>query len=50
MVRQAQGVWTLTLRLLPGIDYRYWFVVDGKKRLDPKNSKTKRGASVLSVP
>jgi len=50
MVQQGNGVWTLTLRLLPGIDYRYWFVVDGKKTLDPKSPKIVRRASVLSVP
>jgi cytoskeletal protein RodZ len=50
MVQQGKGEWVLTLRLLPGIDYRYWFIVDGKKTLDPKNPKTERKASVISIP
>jgi hypothetical protein len=50
MVQRSQGEWILTLHLLPGINYRYWFVVDGKKMLDPKNPKTERKASVLSLP
>jgi 1,4-alpha-glucan branching enzyme len=50
MKHQSEGVWALNLRLLPGINYRYWFVVDGDKTLDPKNPKTDRNASVLSLP
>ncbi len=50
MILQDQGVWTVSLRLLPGINYRYWFVVDGMKTLDPKNAQTERRASVLSLP
>lgn len=42
--------WALTLHLLPATNYRYWFIVDGKKMLDPENSKVERGASVLSLP
>ncbi|MDD5656244.1 MAG: hypothetical protein PHF00_03215 [Elusimicrobia bacterium] len=44
------GTWALTLHLLPATNYRYWFVVDGKKTLDPENSKVERGASVLALP
>ena len=44
------GQWTITLYLLPGNNYRYWFLVDGKKALDPENSQVERGASVLALP
>ena len=44
------GQWTLTLYLLPGNNYRYWFLVDGRKALDPENSQVERGASVLALP
>ncbi|MCX5794156.1 MAG: hypothetical protein NTY77_01500 [Elusimicrobia bacterium] len=51
MVHQDDGVWALTLYLLPGTNYRYWFWVNGKKRtLDPENSQVERGASVLVLP
>jgi hypothetical protein len=50
MVQQDEGVWTLTLYLLPGTSYRYWFLVNGKKTLDPENSQVERGASVLVLP
>jgi hypothetical protein len=43
------GNWALTLYLTPNT-YRYHFIVDGKKTLDPENAKTDRGASVLLVP
>jgi hypothetical protein len=48
MVRHSDGTWTLTLYLTPDT-YRYFFLVNGKKTLDPKNPKTDRGASVLIV-
>jgi hypothetical protein len=50
MVAQDEGVWTLTLYLLPGTNYRYWFLVNGKKTLDPENHQVERGASVLVLP
>ena len=50
MVRQDEGMWTLSLNLLPGVSYRYWFIVDGKKILDPANFTVERGASVLVLP
>jgi|GEM_PF-2222850 len=50
MVQQDAGVWTLTLYLLPGAEYRYWFLVNGKKTLDPENGQVQRGASVLVLP
>ena len=50
MVRQDEGIWTLTLYLLPGDGYRYWFLVNGKKTLDPENRQMQRGASVLVLP
>ncbi|MBI5882247.1 MAG: hypothetical protein HZB91_03985 [Elusimicrobia bacterium] len=48
MVRNSQGEWNLTLYLKPGT-YRYWFVEDGKRKVDPQNSKVERGASVVVV-
>jgi hypothetical protein len=50
MARQDDGVWTLTLYLLPGANYRYWFLVNGKKTMDPENSRRAGGASVLVLP
>ena len=50
MVQEKAGLWTLTLYLLPGNNYRYWFSVDGKKTLDPNNPKRDRGASVWKLP
>jgi outer membrane biosynthesis protein TonB len=49
MKDKGDGQWALTLYLTPNT-YRYHFLVDGKKTLDPQNPKTDRGASVLSVP
>lgn len=49
MAARGEGIWGLTLYLTPNT-YRYWFVVDGKKLLDPENPKTERGASLLSIP
>ncbi|MBI5208936.1 MAG: hypothetical protein HY927_03075 [Elusimicrobia bacterium] len=48
MVRGSDGTWTMTLFLTPNT-YRYFFHVDGKKTVDPANSKIERGASVLVV-
>lgn len=48
MVRHGDGHWTLTLYLTPDT-YRYHFLVNGKKTLDPKSPKTDRGASVRVV-
>lgn len=36
MVRQPDGLWTLTLYLTPNT-YRYTFIVDGKRMKDPEN-------------
>lgn len=49
MTRGADGTWTITVYLTPGT-YRYTFLVNGMKSIDPKNSKIDRGASVISVP
>lgn len=49
MTRGADGTWTITVYLTPGT-YRYTFLVNGLKYIDPKNSKIDRGASVISVP
>ncbi len=49
MANRGEGHWGLTLYLTPDT-YRYWFVVDGKKVLDPENPKTERDASLRSVP
>jgi|SRR5579883_3092539 len=45
---QRDGAWSLTVYLTPNT-YRYWFVVDGKKVLDPDNPAQSRSASVVSV-
>lgn len=50
MARRGRGPWLLKLHLLPGATYRYWFIVDGHKTLDPANPRAERGASVLSLP
>lgn len=50
MVRQEDGSFSLTIYLLPATSYRYWFVVDGKKTLDPENPSKERGASLLTLP
>lgn len=48
MVHHPDGQWTLTLYLTPNT-YRYFFLVDGKKTIDPTNPKTERGASVMVI-
>lgn len=50
MVPIGDDTWSLTLHLLPANTYRYWFIVDGRKTLDPDNSKSERGASALALP
>lgn len=49
MIERKDGRWTLTLYLVPNT-YRYHFLVDGKKTLDPANQNTDRGLSVVVVP
>lgn len=49
MIDRGEGNWTITLYLTPNT-YRYHFLVDGKKKLDPDNPKQDRGASVVTVP
>lgn len=49
MTRQDDGSWTVTLYLNPGT-YRYFFSVDKKKLLDPENTRSDKGASVLTIP
>ncbi|MBI4375946.1 MAG: hypothetical protein HY549_05795 [Elusimicrobia bacterium] len=48
MVHQGDGNWKLTIYLTPAA-YRYYFLVNGKKTLDPENSQVERGASVKTV-
>ncbi|MHB2025876.1 MAG: early set domain-containing protein [Elusimicrobiota bacterium] len=48
MIRKPKGLWVSTLYLMPGT-YRYYFLIDGKKKEDPANSKRNRGASILLV-
>ncbi len=38
MKRDAQGVWTLSVMLLPG-SYEYKFYVDGRWQEDPRNER-----------
>ncbi|MBI3551397.1 MAG: hypothetical protein HY077_02665 [Elusimicrobia bacterium] len=49
MKDRGEGQWSVTLYLTPNT-YRYHFLVDGKKTLDPQNPKTDRNASVVTVP
>jgi 1,4-alpha-glucan branching enzyme len=49
MVRSVDGTWSFSLPLAPG-SYRYQFIVDGKRTLDPENTAVERGASLLKVP
>jgi hypothetical protein len=49
MVRSVDGTWSVSLPLGPG-SYRYQFIVDGKRTLDPENPAVERGASLLKVP
>jgi outer membrane biosynthesis protein TonB len=48
MVGHPDGTWTVTLYLTPNT-YRYWFLVNGKKTLDPLSPTVDRGASVRTV-
>jgi len=48
-MRRKKGVWTLKVYLMPG-SYRYYFLVNGKKKLDPADSLRKNGDSLLIVP
>jgi len=49
MVKHKDGTWTTKLYLNPG-QYRYLFVVNGKKTLDPENPASERGVSLMTVP
>lgn len=48
MVRRDGDLWTLRLYLTPNT-YRYHFLVDGKKTLDPENPATEKGSSIRHV-
>jgi 1,4-alpha-glucan branching enzyme len=48
MLKAKRGLWKLTVYLTQGT-YRYHFLVDGKKILDPKNQKHDRHASIFSI-
>ncbi len=49
MTKSSDGIWSVKLYLNPG-QYRYFFSVDNKKTLDPKNPASDRGTSLLTVP
>jgi HEAT repeat protein len=49
MVRSVNGDWSVSLPLAAG-RYRYQFIVDGVRTLDPANPAVERGASLLTVP
>lgn len=49
MTRNGDGTWDVTLYLTPDT-YRYHFLVDGKKLMDPQNPNVVRGSSVITVP
>ncbi|MDE2313234.1 MAG: hypothetical protein KGL04_03565 [Elusimicrobia bacterium] len=48
-MRRKKGAWTLKVYLMPG-SYRYYFLVNGKKRLYPTDARRKNGDSLLVVP
>ncbi len=48
MLYHADEPWNVTIYLTPNT-YRYHFIVDGKKTLDPGNPRTERGASVITI-
>ncbi len=48
MIRSRDGNWTLSYNLPPG-QYRYLFVVDGKRVPDPQNPSLVRGVSTITV-
>lgn len=48
MTQHGDGTWTVTVYLTPNT-YRYWFVVNGRHTLDPRNPSTDRNASVVTV-
>ena len=48
MVRSVDGTWSASMPLAPG-SYRYFFLVDGQKTLDPDNTTIEKGASVMTV-
>lgn len=47
MTRDANGVWTLTIDALKPDIYRYNFIVDGVKTLDPENVYVMRDVAAL---
>lgn len=49
MVKSSDGLWTLRLYLTPNT-YRYHFVVDGKKKLDPNSAEADSRNSIITVP
>jgi Putative esterase len=56
MMKDAQGLWSVTSTVLPPDIYAYAFIVDGVTALDPRNANTKYGygsfgaTSVVEVP
>lgn len=49
LARTSDGRWAATVYLNPGRRYAYHFLVDGVRRLDPRNAQTRSGQSLLSV-
>lgn len=50
MEQKSGKIWSLTIYLKPSETYRYYFIVDGKKTLDPQNPRSSGGASVIAIP
>lgn len=48
-MQKKDGEWSYTTYLLPGADYPYRFIVDGKMIADPANPKQKWGKSLMPV-
>jgi len=49
MHKGKNGEWTFTTYLLPGANYPYRFLVDGKMIADPENPRQKWGKSLMPV-
>ncbi|HEY4340008.1 MAG TPA: alpha/beta hydrolase-fold protein [Steroidobacteraceae bacterium] len=48
MVKDDQGVWSISVGPLDAQLYGYWFLVDGIRTLDPSNSETERDGNRFS--
>lgn len=49
MIKDAEGIWTITIPMQTAGDYGYKFIVDGEWKQDPLNSETMGDNSKLTV-